>query len=198
MAGFFIMSTSGRFILVTGGARSGKSRFAVELAQTFGHRIVYIATCQAADREMTQRIARHRLQRPRHWHTIERPADPVAAIARLDGKTSGVILDCLTMYVSDQLVRGHSEAKIAQKVRRLCEAIRGAAFPVILVTNEVGSSVVPERPLGRRFRDLAGGANQIAARFADQVFLMVAGIPVQVKDGNVSVSDTVWRRRHGI
>ena len=173
---------SGRLILVTGGTRSGKSRFAVELAKQFGRRIAYLATCRpGADTEMRQRIARHRRARPASWRTIEGPAELPRAITQLNGTLDGAIIDCLTMYVSDRLIRGDSDAVIQQQVRRLCRAIRQASYPVVMVTNEVGSSVVPEHELGRRFRDLAGLANQLAAGCADDVFLLVAGIPVPVK-----------------
>ena len=171
-----------RVILITGGTRSGKSRFAVQLAERLGRRMIYLATCHANDHEMRRRIAHHQRQRPKHWHTIEPPSDPAETLIRLDGKkVEGIIIDCLTMYVSGLLVQGHSDAVIQQKVRRLCKAIRTVSYPVLLVTNEVGSSVVPEYELGRRFRDLAGLANQMAAGFADHVFLLVAGIPLQVK-----------------
>ena len=175
-----IANRKGRVILVIGGTRSGKSRFAVELAKGLGRRIVYVATCRAADREMRQRITRHRRQRPAHWRTIEPPADPAAVIAELDGAPEGLILDCLTMYVSQALVAGHSDAAIQRRVGRLCRAIRRASYPVIVVTNEVGSGIVPEFPMGRRFRDLAGLANQTAAACADEVYLLIAGIPMRL------------------
>jgi adenosylcobinamide kinase/adenosylcobinamide-phosphate guanylyltransferase len=171
----------GHLILITGGTRSGKSQFAVELAKRFGQGIVYLATCKAADREMRQRIAHHRRQRPARWRTIEHPVDPAKVIAHLNGKPSGLILDCLTMYVSQLLVAGQSDTRIEQQVRRLCHVLRRAPYPVILVTNEVGSGVVPEFPMGRRFRDLAGLANQMAATYADEVYLLVAGIPTLIK-----------------
>jgi len=176
------MNRQGWLILVTGGSRSGKSRFAVELAKGCGPRIVYLATCQAADQEMRQRIARHRRQRPARWRTIEHPADPAQVVARLNGTSDGLILDCLTMYVAQLVVAGASDAAIERQVRRLCAAIRRAPYPVILVTNEVGSGVVPEFPMGRRFRDLAGLANQTAAALADEVYLLVAGIPTRLKE----------------
>ncbi len=171
-------------ILVTGGSRSGKSRFATDMAKRFGGRIVYIATCKAGnDQEMKRRIARHRQDRPAHWKTVESPADPARSVGRLKGTAGGVIIDCLTMYVSDLLMRGDSDAVILRKVRRLCKAAVGISCPVIVVTNEVGSGVVPDHALGRRFRDCAGLANQIAAGCADQVFLLVSGIPSQIKGG---------------
>jgi len=171
----------GRFTLITGGTRSGKSRFAVELAKTLSGRIAYIATCGAADLEMRQRIARHRRARPKHWRTIEHPSDPATTLTQLNRKVQGVIFDCLTMYISELLVQGRSDAAIQQKVHRLCRAIRTVSYPVFMVTNEVGWGVVPEHELGRRFRDVAGLANQIAAEAADQVFLLVAGIPLGMK-----------------
>ena len=170
-----------RVTLITGGTRSGKSRFAVELAQRCGTRIVYVATGRATDREMQRRIARHRRERPRHWRTIEHPADPARSLSRLDGTADGAIVDCLTMYVSALLLAKQSEAEIARQVTRLCAAARRARCPVVLVTNEVGSGLVPEYPLGRTFRDLAGRMNQLTAQQADVVYLMVAGLPLLVK-----------------
>ncbi|MBI3318979.1 MAG: bifunctional adenosylcobinamide kinase/adenosylcobinamide-phosphate guanylyltransferase [Candidatus Omnitrophica bacterium] len=190
------------FIVVTGGTRSGKSRFAVDLAKRVSGRVVYLATCEAADKEMRQRIVRHQRQRPKSWRTIEHPTDPARALTQLPAATGGVLIDCLTMYVSGLLVRGDSDVQITQKIRRLCTAIRRAPFPVILVTNEVGFGIVPEYPLGRRFRDLAGLANQLAAASADHVVLMVAGIPLWIKshhqnDAVQSSKFEVQSSRHG-
>ena len=175
---------SKRFILITGGTRSGKSRFAVELAKSFGRKIAYVATGKATDEEMRRRIARHRAQRPRSWRAIE-SSEPANAILQVKEATDGIILDCLTMYVSARLVRGETDRAIERHVRALCEAIRRCACPVIVVTNEVGAGVVPASALGRRFRDVAGVANQIAAGLADDVYLLVAGIPMKLKS-NVS------------
>jgi adenosylcobinamide kinase/adenosylcobinamide-phosphate guanylyltransferase len=130
---------------------------------------------------MRQRIARHQSERPAQWKTIEPPADPATVIGRLNGSADGLILDCLTMYVAQLLTAGASDARIEQRIRRLCQASRDAPCPVILVTNEVGCGVVPAFPLGRRFRDLAGIANQIAAACAEEVYLLVAGIPLLMK-----------------
>ena len=170
-----------RFILITGGTRSGKSRFAVELAKSFGRRIVYVATGKATDEEMRRRVARHRAQRPRSWRTIE-SSEPANAILQVKEATDGIILDCLTMYVSARLVRGETDRAIERHVQALCEAIRRCACPVIVVTNEVGAGVVPASALGRRFRDVTGIANQITAGLADDVYLLVAGIPIKLKD----------------
>lgn len=170
-----------QFILVTGGARSGKSRYAVELAKRLGPSIVYLATCAASDPEMRRRIARHRRARPASWTTIESPTNPAAALGRLPQRTHGVIIDCLTLLVSQLMLAKRSDAAIEAGVTSLCEAIRRAPCPVIVVTNEVGNGVVPASALGRRFRDLAGTANQIAAAAADEVYLLVAGLPLCIK-----------------
>jgi len=169
-----------QFILITGGSRSGKSRLAVRMAKALGRTVIYLATCRVCDNEMRARVRCHRRERPSHWRTIEHPKDVVRQLQQLDG-AEAVIFDCLTMYVSELMMRGVSEARMRRRIAQLCEAIRKASCPVIVVTNEVGSSVVPEHPLGRRFRDMAGLANQLAARAADQVVLMVAGIPVRIK-----------------
>ena len=191
MRSVFPPSREARLTLVTGGTRSGKSRFAVQLAAGFGRRIVYLATCQPSDQEMRHRIACHRKERPAQWKTIEPPADPAEVLAHLDGKADGLILDCLTMYVAQLVVAGRSDARIEQAVRRLCLVAHRAGPPVILVTNEVGAGLVPEYPMGRRFRDLAGRANQIAAALAEAVYLLVAGIPVLIKP-----PATAHRSRH--
>ena len=181
LAGFFMRAPMGQCILITGGTRSGKSQFAVTLAKGFGRRIVYVATGAATDHEMRRRIARHRHERPRHWRTMEHPADPARAITQLRGAAEGAIVDCLTMYISGLMLQGHTDASLGRKVAQLCAAIRRASYPVILVTNEVGCGIVPDYPLGRRFRDLAGRMNQMAAAHADAVYLMVAGLPLLMK-----------------
>jgi len=174
--------------LITGGTRSGKSRFAAQLASTWGSRILYIATCVPADHEMRRRVAAHQRARPSHWRTVEAPADPLEAIARTKGRTQGILLDCLTMYVSHLLMQGATDRAIEGRVRRLCTALRTATAPAVIVTNEVGAGVVPDHLLGRRFRDLAGQANQLAARYADEVWLLVAGLPIALKQQNAATT----------
>ena len=189
-------ATLGHFTLVTGGTRSGKSRFAVQQAHAWGRRIVYLATWAAHDdAEMRTRIARHRRDRPGTWRTIEPPADPIEVLGQLPRRTDGVLLDCLTLYVSRLLVEQHSDAAIEQRIQLLCRAIRQVRHPVIVVTNEVGAGLVPDAPLGRRFRDLAGLANQCAAREADTVVWMVSGIPVWIKSAH---QDNQGRSRSGL
>ena len=177
--------------LVIGGARSGKSRHAQDLAQrrSGGAPVLYIATAQAGDDEMRERIARHKEDRPAHWRTIEEPLDVSGALRKTDAAVA--LLDCLTFFVVNHMLKG-GDAAVCEAdtwdspgaeaaVDDLMEAARSHKGDVIIVTNEVGLGLVPDTPLGRAFRDTAGRANQAAAAQADQVILMVAGIPLQVK-----------------
>jgi adenosylcobinamide kinase/adenosylcobinamide-phosphate guanylyltransferase len=171
----------GQLLLVTGGSRSGKSRYALERARVWGPRVLYVATCQPADDEMWQRVRRHQAERPDTWITVEPGVDVLAAIQTHGPQSDGILLDCLTLYVSGLLMAGASELEIAAQVDGLCLALRKAGPPVVIVTNEVGWGVVPESPLGRLFRDAAGRANQAAARQAQEVVLLVSGVPVMIK-----------------
>ena len=170
-----------RVILLTGATRSGKSRLAVELAREFGPRILYVATCRPTDPEMQRRVARHRQERPASWRTVEASHDPAAAFRQQDNAVDGAILDCLTMHVSKLMMRFSSDEAVLEHIRLLGEAMRRAPFPVIVVTNEVGGGLVPTNRLGRRFRDLAGWANQLIAESADEVYLVVAGLSLCLK-----------------
>jgi len=171
----------GHLLLVTGGTRSGKSRYALDRARTWGERILYVATCQPADEEMWQRIRRHQVERPRTWMTIEPGLEVVHAIQQHSPGIDGIVLDCLTLYVSQLVVAGSGEHEIVQRVDALCAELREVSMPAAIVTNEVGWGVVPETPLGRLFRDAAGRANQVAAAHAQEVVLLVCGLPVAIK-----------------
>ena len=164
--------------LITGGAASGKSSHALRLASAFGPKVLFVATCIPRDDEMRAKVTRHRAQRPATWETVE-------ATRRLgDALRSGydgAVVDCLTLLVSQLLVDNIADAEIYEEVGNLCHAARRASYPVVVVTNEVGYGVVPEHPVGRRFRDLAGRCNQLAAEMADEVELVVCGIPLKVK-----------------
>lgn len=180
--------------LVTGGARSGKSRWAEELARRQGEPVLYVATARVEDPEMAERVRRHRATRPATWETVECPLDAAAALREHGRRARAVLVDCLTLLVSNLLeqasraaggvvARGVEEAVLSQ-VEALADA--GAALParVIVVTNEVGSGLVPLSPVARRFRDLAGLANQLLAARAAEVYWLVAGIPVRIKGGS--------------
>src|SRR5262245_26756055 len=160
-------------LVVTGGTRSGKSRYAVERAQAWGSRVLYVATCQPTDDEMRERVRRHQAERPTTWTTVESGLDLVQALLEQARGADGILLDCLTLYVSSLLMAGYGELDILQQVDELCVALHNVGRPTAIVTNEVGWGVVPETSLGRLFRDTAGRANQVAARHAQEVVLMV-------------------------
>ena len=168
-------------LLVTGGSRSGKSRYAVERARAWGAHVLYVATCQPADDEMQERVRRHQAERPATWTTLEPGPEVIPAIQKQGSRADGILLDCLTLHVSSLLMSGSGELEVMQKVDELCLALREASRPAAIVTNEVGWGVVPETPLGRLFRDAAGRANQAAARHAQEVVLLVSGIPMVIK-----------------
>jgi adenosylcobinamide kinase / adenosylcobinamide-phosphate guanylyltransferase len=161
-------------IFVTGGARSGKSSFALERATELGgDDVAFVATAERSDAEMMDRIARHQLERPGAWTTIEAPREIV-----LDLKSRVVLLDCLSLFVSNLLLDGLEEATILERVETFLESRKQT---LIVVSNEVGMGLVPEYPLGRQFRDVLGRANQLVARASTQAFFLVAGIPLRLK-----------------
>jgi adenosylcobinamide kinase/adenosylcobinamide-phosphate guanylyltransferase len=164
-------------ILITGGARSGKSTRAEARALKFAGRPVYIATAEALDAEMRERIARHRARRGSEWLERETPIDLVAALDETDGGGARLV-DCLTLWLSNLM---HAERDFEQEAVRLAEALSRQQSPVVLVTNEVGLGIVPDNALARRFCDAAGMLNQNIARVADEVELVVAGLPMRVK-----------------
>ncbi len=176
-------SSSSRLVLITGGARAGKSRFAQSLAEqgTYRRRL-FLATAVACDPEMRRRIAKHRRERNGLWKTVEEPSRlPERIPSQFLQKGSLLLLDCLPTFVTNLMLSGFSEKRIEGRTRRLLRAIRRPGVTTLLVSNEVGFGLVPENPLGRRFRDLLGTLNQQAARSADEVYLLVAGLPMRVK-----------------
>ena len=178
----------GRLILVTGGARSGKSGFAEQYVAKYGKKIAYIATSQCLDEEMAYRIKLHRQRRPESWVTYEAPFDAHEAILKAGESSDMILFDCLTLYISNLLCSFENlEAMddIYQRVQEQCQsmltAIKQIDATVVVVTNEVGTGIVPMDRLSREFRDQAGLANQLLAQAAQQVYLVVAGIPVDIK-----------------
>jgi len=170
-------------ILVTGGARSGKSAFAERLTLTLGERPIYIATAEAHDNEMATRIQVHRARRGEGWTTREAPLDLLAALDATDGAEPRLV-DCLTLWLSNLMF---AERDWQVEGRALAEAIRLQAAPVVIVTNEVGSGIVPENALARAYRDAAGVLNQMIAEAVDDVYLTVSGLPLKVKPNDVSI-----------
>jgi adenosylcobinamide kinase/adenosylcobinamide-phosphate guanylyltransferase len=183
-------------IFILGGARSGKSRYAVTLAPRLGERVLFVATAQARDEEMMARIVGHRAERPRAWRTLEVPIALGAALQAPGNTADVIIIDCLTLWVSNILGGGvtepgadgaRSSAALKQEIISLRCAIKENTATFIIVSNEVGSGLVPETPLGRLYRDLLGQTNQEMARLCDRVYFMVSGIPWPVKGGEITL-----------
>lgn len=164
-------------ILITGGARSGKSVFAERITLTLGDPAIYIATAEALDAEMADRIARHRARRGTQWQTVAEPIDLARALKDSDGGPPRLV-DCVTLWVSNLMHAQHDPIAAAEEI---CALLPSLTSPVILVTNEVGSGIVPDNALARAFRDAAGLCNQHLGRACDEVWLVVSGQPLKVK-----------------
>ena len=187
----------GRLVFVTGGARSGKSKFGEELALDLALEraphltegcATYLATCVPGDDEMRERVRIHRQRRPAYWNTVEEPLDVAGALARKGSETNVILVDCLGIYVTNLLLEGEEEtpstercALVLSSVQDMVMAARNVPADVVVVSNEVGMGLVPEYLLGRIFRDVLGWANQIVAQASDEVYFMVSGVPLRVK-----------------
>jgi adenosylcobinamide kinase / adenosylcobinamide-phosphate guanylyltransferase len=169
-------AASGRLTLVLGGARSGKSRYAESLVMALPSPWLYVATAEARDSEMAERVAVHQGRRGPNWTTVETPRDIAGALAA--NANTPALVDCLTLWLSNVLL---ADADVDAEIEHLDGALAHAAAPIVLVANEVGSGIVPNNALGRRFRDLQGLLNQRIAARADRVFLVVAGLPLTLK-----------------
>ena len=170
-----------KLILITGGARSGKSRFAEELARKFPGPQAYLATAQALDEEMAERIRRHRNLRGPDWETLEEPLSVAESVAGAGERFRLILLDCLTLWISNLMMAGRTEEGILAEGDRLVQACREAAASVIVVGNEVGLGIVPDNAPSRMFRDLSGLVQQKVAREADEVYFLVSGIAQRIK-----------------
>ncbi len=172
----------GEVILILGGARSGKSGYAQEIAEAFEGKRLFVATAQALDDEMAKRIEDHKKQRGNRWVSNEEPVEIVQVLSKGDREYTVILIDCLTLWTSNLLrVFGDDRESIENRIQSLIDCLANIKTTTILVSNEVGLGIVPENPLARSFRDLAGGVNQRVAQVADRVILMVAGIPMVVK-----------------
>jgi adenosylcobinamide kinase/adenosylcobinamide-phosphate guanylyltransferase len=177
----------GSVTLVLGGVRSGKSRYAQQLAEQ-SRRVVFVATAKITDEEMRAKIQRHREDRPKDWLTIEEPLELPKVLAEHELECEVIVVDCLTIFAANLLeTEGEDSGAIESRIEALCGALQAVPCNVVLVSNEVGSGVVPAYPLGRRYRDLLGEINQRVARVADDVVLMVAGLPLALK-GHLEVT----------
>ncbi|MBN1160616.1 MAG: bifunctional adenosylcobinamide kinase/adenosylcobinamide-phosphate guanylyltransferase [Dehalococcoidales bacterium] len=175
-------------ILITGGARSGKSRIAAELAAKAGGKVLFVATAEAGDDEMKRRIEAHRKARPKDWQTIEATTHIGGRIAENIGGAKTVIIDCVTLLVNNifeehggKTVPAALEKAVTAEINELLECIKKTKADFIIVTNEVGLGIIPGDRVSRLYRDLLGKANQVLAQGVDEVYFMVAGIPVTVK-----------------
>ena len=166
--------------LLIGGARSGKSALAVDMAEAWDGPVTFIATAEARDEEMTVRIEQHRRERPSHWATTEEPIEIAKALESVaDGAL--VILDCLTLWIANLIDRGFSEKEIDDRARDVLKAAVSRPWPVVVVTNEVGSGIVPDNPAARAFQDLLGSINTIFANNARHVLFVAAGRVLSMK-----------------
>ena len=170
-------------LFVIGGCRSGKSGHALEIAESFsGDKKIFIATCIPRDDEMRHRVAEHRKERSRMWHTIEAPTHLPDAVVENSRDATVLLVDCLTLWINNLLLETEDSDKVLEQISLLTQAIKAASCPVVLVSNEVGAGIVPENKLARQFRDIAGAVNQAVAKQVDKVVWMVAGIPVTIKE----------------
>ena len=172
----------GKIIFLLGGARSGKSQFAIKLAKKDARKVAFIATCVGLDREMEKRISLHKKNRPSNWQTFEAPKDIALLLKKIGPKFEIIIIDCLTLLVSDLLLKGLREEAIENKINKILAALKKIKAKSIIVSNEVGLGIVPKNKLARDFRDIAGRTNQIVAEKSDEVFFMLAGISIKIKN----------------
>ena len=201
-----------QLIFITGGARSGKSRLAEQLAEQLGSWVLYIATGEPGDAEMVERIRCHRERRPAHWQTLEAPRDVVPALRMAMGKVDVVLLDCVSLWVSNLLltyklgveelqtaVATSAAVATADAVTELLSCFREGAATFVIVSNEVGSGVVPPTSLGRLYRDILGTVNQLVASAADIVYYCVAGRVIDLSEaptvGQFITTDVITRSR---
>ncbi len=201
----------GRFYFITGGARSGKSAYAEQLASALERAVTYVATAEAGDAEMKERIAKHRRRRPASWTTIEEPRAVADLLERIGQQDGTILIDCLTLLITNLIYRdwplqpaGAStgvlppgvtekiEDRVTAEVRRLAEAAGSSRAQVILVSNEVGLGLVPASPEARLFRDLAGWANQALAARADRALMIVSGLALDLKALHCDPRQTVF------
>ncbi len=170
-----------KIIFIIGGARSGKSAYALILAKKASKKVAFIATSLALDKEMTQRIRKHRKTRPKDWRIFEEPYAVAKLLNKIGTEFEVILIDCLTLLVSNLMLKGFSEAAIEKEFHRILSELNKTRAKVIIVSNEVGLGIVPQNKLARDFRDIAGKVNQLVAVKSDVVFFMFAGIPTKIK-----------------
>jgi len=171
----------GKIIFILGGARSGKSSYAVESAKRLGKKVAFIATCPPVDKEMKARIALHKKKRPCHWQTFEEPKNLHQLAKKISARFNVIIIDCFTLLISNLLSEGLGDAAIEDRIRKLLGVLEHGKCKTIIVSNEVGLGIVPENRLARRFRDLSGRVNQLVTQNSNETFFMLSGVPLKIK-----------------
>lgn len=179
---------AGKCVLVTGGARSGKSEFAEEYVESAGNKIIYIATAEVYDEEMRRRVATHKLRRPPNWETVEAPLRAHEAMRKAAKTADAVLFDCVTMYLTNLMFQketpkdaGERQNYILAQIDELIDAASKGSATVVFVTNEVGLSIVPDNVVAREFRDLTGLINQRLALKCEEAYLVVCGLGIELK-----------------
>lgn len=178
---------SARTVLVGGGVRCGKSAFALRLAQGLGARRVFVATAQAFDAEMAERIAAHRLERAEQFRTVEEPLELPEALRREAARADVIVIDCLTLWLSNLILADADSQRVAQRVEELAAVLAARSCHVVMVTNEVGMGLVPETALGRLFRDCAGRAHQRLVSECDEVYAGILGCILRLRPSPVEL-----------
>lgn len=171
-------------IFITGGCRSGKSRYALDYANRHFAKKLYLATLQVLDEEMGRRVEEHRKLRGKEWITVEEPIEVIERIEQYQKGVEVILLDCLTLWLSNLILKWNDDSRILSEVDRFTRISKEVQSSLIVVSNEVGMGIVPVDPMGRRFRDLSGMANQRIAWVSDRVIFMVSGIPLFLKGKN--------------
>lgn len=174
-----------KIIFITGGVKSGKSSYALKLAKKMDKEVIFLATGSAKDEEMKERIRLHKKSRPSSWKTIEEGRGIIPVLSSIKPPHKIIVMDCLTFLVSNLLLDHHTEEFITEYIEKIAKIILKSPHTAIIVSNEVGWGVVPESALGRKFRDILGKSNQIIAKYAQRVYLMVSGIPVNLKESPI-------------
>jgi adenosylcobinamide kinase/adenosylcobinamide-phosphate guanylyltransferase len=172
-----------KMIFITGGCRSGKSRYALDYTNQHFSKKLYLATSEALDEEIAQRIERHKKMRGPEWQTVEEPVEIVNKIRQYGNKVDVILLDCITLWLSNLLMRRRDDPEIMDEVSRLIDTVKQISASSIIVSNEVGMGIVPADLLSRRFRDLSGMANQKIAGGSETVIFMASGLPIFLKGG---------------
>jgi len=171
----------GKIIFILGGARSGKSQFAIKLAKEKSKRVAFIATCEPLDLEMKKRIMLHKKARPSRWQTFEEPCDIVSLLKKIGDKFELILIDCLTLLLSNLILKNFKERAVEMEVKQILSMLKKNKAKSIIISNEVGLGIVPENKLARNFRDIAGRMNQLVAAKSNEVFFMAAGIALKTK-----------------